>query len=181
MRLQIQEEIKASVVYLSMGAYFSRDTVNRPGFAKMFIHAASEEREHGMKLMEYLLVRGKLTKNLSGLIAIPAVEKTEWANGAAALEDALKLEAHVTRSIREVIKTCENADNFNDYHVSLSFLWNQWKKSNKSRLQLVDYLTGEFLEEQIAGQRDIAGKLSTLGKMMRQHGDLGEFLFDKNL
>lgn len=120
MRLQIQEEIKASVVYLSMGAYFSRDTVNRPGFAKMFINAASEEREHGMKLMEYLLVRGKLTKNLSGLIAIPAVEKTEWANGAAALEDALKLEAHVTRSIREVIKTCENADNFNDYHVSFN-------------------------------------------------------------
>lgn len=48
-------------------------------------------------------------------------------------------------------------------------------------LQLVDYLTGEFLEEQYKGQRDLAGKISTLGKMMQTHGALGEFLFDKKL
>jgi len=47
--------------------------------------------------------------------------------------------------------------------------------------QLVDYLTGEFLDEQYKGQRDLAGKLSTLGKMLDSHGALGEFLFDKEL
>lgn len=47
--------------------------------------------------------------------------------------------------------------------------------------QLVDYLTADFLDEQYKGQRNIAGKVSTLGKMMATHGPLGEFLFDKKL
>lgn len=51
-------------------------------------------------------------------------------------------------------------------------------------MQLVDYLTGEFLEEQYKGQRELAGKISTLKKMMNKpngNGELGEFLFDKQL
>lgn len=47
--------------------------------------------------------------------------------------------------------------------------------------QLVDYLTGVYLEEQYKGQRELAGKVSTLKKMMKNHGQLGEFLFDKQL
>lgn len=50
-----------------------------------------------------------------------------------------------------------------------------------SKLQFVDYLTGEFLDEQHKGSRDLAGKLSTLGKMMKNNGPLAEFLFDKKL
>jgi len=46
---------------------------------------------------------------------------------------------------------------------------------------LVDWLTGDFLTEQYEGQRDLAGKISNLGKMMETHGTLGEFLFDKKL
>lgn len=45
----------------------------------------------------------------------------------------------------------------------------------------MDYLTGEFLTEQYKGQRDLAGKISTLGKMIATNGVLGEFLFDKKL
>lgn len=59
-RRQIQAEINASVNYLAMAAHFSKDTVNRPGFAKFFFHSASEEREHAMKLIEYLLMRSPL-------------------------------------------------------------------------------------------------------------------------
>lgn len=47
--------------------------------------------------------------------------------------------------------------------------------------QLVDWLTGDFLTEQYEGQRDLAGKISNLGKMLEAHGALGEFLFDKKL
>lgn len=85
------------------------------------------------------------------------------------MKDALNTEADVTKSIRQVIIQCEDDHDrtdkslpFNDYH-------------------LVDYLTGVFLEEQYHGQRDLAGKLSTLGKLMTSHGELGEFLFDKKL
>ncbi|XP_057652185.1 ferritin subunit-like [Diorhabda carinulata] len=87
---------------------------------------------------------------------------TSWDSGVSALKDALKLEATVTKKIRDVIRVCEDATNYNDYH-------------------LVDYLTGDFLEEQYHGQRDIAGKVSNLEKLMASHGKLGEWLFDKKL
>lgn len=70
---QIQKEIDASMTYLAMGAHFSRDTINRPGFAKFFFESAAEEREHGHKLIEYLLMRGELDKadnELKNLIRI---------------------------------------------------------------------------------------------------------------
>ncbi|CAH0559567.1 unnamed protein product [Brassicogethes aeneus] len=166
MRGQIQEELKASMQYLAMGAYFSRDTVNRPGFAKMFFQSASEERDHAIKLISYLLMRGELTRDISHMIKKNlVVPKTEWATGVEALKDALNLEATVTKKIRDVIKTCEDpkdSSNFNDYH-------------------LVDYLTGDFLEEQYHGQKEIASKISNLDKLMDKHGALGEFLFDKKI
>jgi ferritin heavy chain len=44
-----------------------------------------------------------------------------WESGLDALKDALKLEAHVTRKIRDIIIACENPTDdgkgFNDYHV----------------------------------------------------------------
>lgn len=163
MRGQIEEELKASMQYLAMGAHFSRDTINRPGFAKMFFESASEERDHAIKLISYLLMRGELSQNISNLIKkqyMPAI--TTWDTGVAAMKDALRLEAKVTNKIRDVIKVCEGTNEYNDYH-------------------LVDYLTGDFLEEQYHGQREIAGKISQLDKMMEKHGALGEFLFDKKL
>lgn len=190
MRKQIQKEIYASTQYLAMAAYFSTDTVNRPGFAEHFFKAAKEEREHGSKLVEYLSMRGLLTDSVNDLITVPVsnrfkinsnvfdfifvcltdsfsllktVQAHKW-TGLSALEDAFKLETEVTQSIRKLIKTCEGTardSSDNDYH-------------------LVDYLTGVYLEEQLTGQRDLAGKISTLNKMMSSQGELGEFLFDKN-
>ncbi|CAH1642017.1 unnamed protein product [Spodoptera littoralis] len=136
--------------------------VNRPGFAKMFFDAASEEREHAMKLIEYLLMRGELTTDVTTLLQVRAPERKTWEGGVEALEHALLMESAVTKSIRNVIKACEDDSEFNDYH-------------------LVDYLTGDFLEEQYKGQRDIAGKASTLKKLLDRHGALGEFIFDKKL
>nr|AAM44043.1 ferritin 1 [Apriona germarii] len=162
-RNQIEEELKAAMQYMAMGAHFSKDIVNRPGFAKMFFEAASEERQHAIKLISYLLMRGELTSKVSELIRSRKLvpQKTYWDSGVEALKDALNLEASVTKKIRKVIKNCEE-DSFNDYHI-------------------VDYLTGDFLTEQYQGQRDIAGKVSTLEKLKVKHGALGEFLFDKKL
>lgn len=165
MEHQIQTEIQAAMTYLAMGAHFARDTVNRPGFSKFFFEAASEERDHAFKIIEYLLMRGQLTTNVPNLLKFPLKPPREdWSSAVSALNDALILEAKVTSNIREIIKTCETpkTSDFNDYH-------------------LVDYLTGDFLEEQYKGQRDLAGKISTLGKMMINHGPLGEFLYDKQL
>lgn len=161
-RRQIQAEIDASIQYMAMGAHFSKDTVNRIGFSEFFFKAAGEEREHATKLIEYLLMRGQLTDDVSNLINVNIPTKLSWETGVEALKDALKTEAKVTKSIRQVIEKCENDNANNDYHF-------------------VDYLTGDFLEEQYHGQRDLAGKISTLDKLMATQGPLGEFLFDKKL
>ncbi|XP_021926070.1 ferritin subunit isoform X2 [Zootermopsis nevadensis] len=166
MRAQVQEELNAALTYMAMGAHFSRDTVNRPGFAKMFFESASEEREHAIKIISYLLMRGELTSDISTLIRNPEPLHERWDTGFEALTDALNLESNVTSKIRDIITVCENPskeeDAFNDYH-------------------LVDYLSGDFLEEQYKGQKDLAHKLSILGKMLDNYGALGEFLFDKKL
>lgn len=166
MKEQIQEELTAAMTYFAMGAHFSKDTVNRPGFAKMFFESASEEREHAIKIIGYLLMRGSLTKDIGQLIRDPQPLTETWSDGLSALKDALKLEAHVTRKVRDIASVCEEpglgGQDFNDYH-------------------LVDWLTGDFLTEQYEGQRDLAGKISNLGKMMESNGALGEFLFDKKL
>jgi len=56
---------------LFQGAHFSKDTINRPGFANMFFESASEEREHAMKIISYLLMRGELTSEVRKLIQNP--------------------------------------------------------------------------------------------------------------
>jgi ferritin heavy chain len=182
---QIKKEITASLKYLSMGAHFAKDSVNRPGFSKFFFDAASEEREHAYKLIEYLSMRGRYLNQGKSIIPdidisrlvkeseklqvlgesltplVPA-EGGKTTSGLIALQNALKLETAVTKSIRKLVQSCE-AEPFNHYHF-------------------VDYLTGEFLDEQYKGQRDLAGKISTLGKMVTAQGaELADFLFDKQL
>ncbi|KAI4501000.1 hypothetical protein M0802_003803 [Mischocyttarus mexicanus] len=165
---QIKMEVQASLTYLAMGANFARDSQNRPGFSKFFFESASEEREHAIKIIEYLLMRGQLVSNINDILEFPLIKmnpmQEEWATGLDALNHALTLETSVTQSIRNIIYACENPPNerANDYH-------------------LVDYLAGEFLEEQYKGERDLAGKISTLGRMITNSGPLGEFLFDKKL
>lgn len=192
---QIKKEITASLKYLSYAAYFSQDNVNRPGFAKFFFDAASEEREHAHKLIQYLQMRGryydledsalsninigKLIKEsekatLLGLdnswMKKPSPREDGVSAGLESLRSALKMEAAVTQSIRNLIIACEaeevegkKNEVYNDYHF-------------------VDYLTGDFLTEQYKGKRDIAGKLTTLGKMIKQNGgELADYLFDKSL
>uniref|UniRef100_A0A2I3HUX8 Ferritin n=1 Tax=Nomascus leucogenys TaxID=61853 RepID=A0A2I3HUX8_NOMLE len=47
---QINLELYASYVYLSMSYYFDRDDVALKYFAKYFLHQSREEREHTEKL-----------------------------------------------------------------------------------------------------------------------------------
>lgn len=49
-------------------------------------------------------------------------EKTSWDSAVEALKDALRTEAKVTKSIRQVIEKCEDDNSNNDYHVSREFI-----------------------------------------------------------
>lgn len=182
---QIGCEIRASLEYFKFGTHFARYDINRPGFAKFFYGSASEEREHAIKLIEYLTMRGAakpfdkktdlghLLKNAASC-PIFNIAETCYANGHNAMKCALDMESAVTGAINKLISTCEASevcDNGKDCPDD--------KKTND--YHFVDYLTGEFLEEQYKGQRDIAGRVKTLEKLLHTHGNIGEFLFDKTL
>lgn len=55
---QINLELYASYVYLSMAGYFDRDDVALPGFKKYFKKSSDEERGHAQKFIQYQNMRG---------------------------------------------------------------------------------------------------------------------------
>ena len=62
-----------------MSAYFDRDNVSLPGFAKYFRDQSLEERGHAQKLMDFLNTRGGRVK-LQALVP-PESEFTEDSRG----------------------------------------------------------------------------------------------------
>merc|ERR1712180_79307 len=92
---QINMELYASYVYLSMAAYFARDDIALHGFAKRFKEASHEEREHAEKLIEYQTTRGG--KVVFREIAKPSSD--EWGTALEAVEASLQLERTVNESL----------------------------------------------------------------------------------
>lgn len=131
---QVQMEINAALVYFTMGTHFARDVVDRPGFSKFFFESASEEREHAMKIIEYLLMRGPLVtkyaqnenkiyfdiaellssqfyaNQISELQEISNEIDKDTLDGQKALKYALDLEVKVTKSIKNIIQVCEDPE-----------------------------------------------------------------------
>merc|ERR1712004_309878 len=91
---QIKKELDASHTYLAMAAYFGRDDVSYRGFAKFFMKASDEEREHAVKLVNYLNLRG-------GYPRIKGVDKpiATWDSPVVAIQEALRLEREVNSAL----------------------------------------------------------------------------------
>merc|ERR1711909_189459 len=88
---QINMELYASYVYLSMSAYFARDDVALHGFSKRFRAASHEEREHAETMIDYQTMRG-------GRVVFREVAKPpsdEWGTALEAIEATLELEKTV--------------------------------------------------------------------------------------
>merc|ERR1712054_217408 len=88
---QINMELHASYVYMSMAAYFDRDDIALPGFAKRFQANSEEERDHAMKLIKYQNMRG-------GRVVFQDVAKAktdDWISALSAVEASLELEKKV--------------------------------------------------------------------------------------
>uniref|UniRef100_A0A8I6AJZ3 Ferritin n=1 Tax=Rattus norvegicus TaxID=10116 RepID=A0A8I6AJZ3_RAT len=86
---QINLELYASYVYLSMSCYFDRDDVSLKNFAKYFLHQSHEKREHAEKLM-------KLQNQRGGRIFLQDIKKPDrddWESGLNVMECSL-LELH---------------------------------------------------------------------------------------
>merc|ERR1712117_370479 len=88
---QINMELHASYVYMSMADYFDRDDVALHGFAKRFRENSDEEREHAQKFIDYQNRRG-------GRVVFQDVAKPrtdEWGSALAAVEASFELEKKV--------------------------------------------------------------------------------------
>ncbi|BES98971.1 Ferritin-like domain [Nesidiocoris tenuis] len=196
-RKQIRMEFEAALAYFQLGAYFSQYDTNRPGFAKFFFDASTEERSHAIKVFDYLLMRGQLTtyhpdpqlhtllmgtstnKSTELSKLSEALKKKEVKGGLDALNMALKYEVAVTRSIKRMIKACENEEVLSESD-KLSLEKDEARVAPND-YHMVDWLITDLLDEQLRGQRELAGRISTLYKMKEGYGVIADFLYDKKL
>jgi len=149
---QINLELYASYVYLSMAYYFDRDDVAFPGMYKFFKKSSDEEREHAEKLMKYQNKRG-------GRIVLQPVSKPtndEWTSPLSAMSAALELEKTVNQTLLELHSVAGSQGDAN----------------------LCDFLESEYLEEQVQAIKELSGYVTQL---KRVGTGLGEYIFDKEL
>ena len=147
---QINLELYASYVYLSMAYYFDRSDVALPGLQKYFKESSDEEREHAMKFMTYQNKRG----GSINLTCIESPAKNDWLSAKDAMVEALGLEKKVNTSLLEMhaLATTHNDPNF------------------------LDFLETEYLQEQVDSIKELADHVTNL---QRVGEGLGVYVFDK--
>jgi ferritin len=110
---QINKELYSSYLYLSMAAYF--EDQNLPGFAKWMHMQEGEEREHAMKLYEFLVDRGGRV-----MLKPIAAPETEWKSPLELFKQVAAHEAVVTASIHSLY---ELALKEKDYAAQVMLHW----------------------------------------------------------
>jgi len=146
---QINKELYSSYLYLSMAAYFEDN--NLSGFAHWMRMQESEEREHAMKLYDFLLERG-------GRVILKAIDapKTEWKSTLEIAEEVAAHEAKVTASIYSLYETALKEK---DYPAQVMLQW--------------------FITEQVEEEKNAAEIVSNL-KLIEAHGT-AILMLDKQL
>jgi ferritin heavy chain len=147
---QINMELYASYVYISMSYYFDREDVALKGFAEYFKKASHEEREHAERFMKFQNQRG-------GRIVLQDVKKPnieDWVSGLNAMQAALELEKTVNQALLDLHKIA--GDN-GDAHMC-------------------DFLETHYLNEQVEGIKELADHVTNL---KRVGTGLGEYMYDK--
>merc|ERR1711994_580595 len=135
---QINMELHASYVYMSMATYFDRYDVALHGFAKRFRDNSEEEHQHAKKLIEYQNKRG-------GRVVFQNIDKPRtdnWASALSALEASLDLEKKVHESLLELHRVADSHGDAN----------------------LTDFVEGDFLKEQVEAQKEIGDLITKMKK-----------------
>ncbi|XP_032894967.1 ferritin heavy chain isoform X1 [Amblyraja radiata] len=151
---QINLELYASYVYLSMSYYFDRDDVALKNFASFFLEQSHEEREHAEKLMKLQNQRGGRTL----LQDIKKPDRDEWGSGLDAMICSLELEKSVNQSLLELHKL---ATDRNDPH-------------------LCDFLETHYLDEQVKSIKLLGDHVTNLRRLGAPENGMAEYLFDKH-
>jgi len=96
LNLQLNQELYAFYLYLSMSAYF--DSLNLNGFSSWMRFQAEEEKTHALKFYDYILQANAKVD----LQNIEAPKKT-WKSSLEVFQDTYNHEKKVTESIYEIV------------------------------------------------------------------------------
>ncbi|XP_069865245.1 ferritin heavy chain-like [Dipodomys merriami] len=151
---QINLELHASYVYLSMAHYFSRDDVALDNFSRYFRRQSGEEREHAERLMRLQTQRGGRLRLRD--IRRPALD--DWQGGLQAMRRALLLERDVNQALL-------------DLHALAA---------EKGDPHLCDFLETHYLGEQVRAIKELADHVHNLAALGAPDSGLAEYLFDKH-
>ncbi|KAG8222037.1 hypothetical protein J437_LFUL003957 [Ladona fulva] len=150
---QINMELHASHVYLTIANFYDQDDVALKGFHKYFSKMSDEEREHARKMMRYQNQRG-------GRVAISEVpvppELLLWNSPLTSMQTALDMEKKVNQSLL-------------DLHALAT-------RTNDAAF--CEFLEREFLHEQVKSIKEISDHITNI---RRVGADLGMFVFDREL
>jgi len=110
---QIGNEFSASLQYSAISAYFAAESL--PELSKKFTLQATEERDHALKLVDYVVDSG-------GLVVFPSVPapRSEFGSAEEAVRLALDSEFEVTRQINKLMDLAASESD----HAAQTFL--QW-------------------------------------------------------
>lgn len=149
---QISNEFAAAHQYTAIAAYYAQETY--PRLSAFFYAQADEEREHALKMVNYLLDRD--VKADIGGVAEP---QTDFADHVEPIKLALEQEKRVTVQISELFKIARETNDFTSEQFIHWFLEEQVEEeSSMSDLLTVAERTRSIpmlLEEYLA--RDVPG------------------------
>jgi ferritin len=134
---QIRKELFSEYYYMSMSAYC--ESIDLPGMAQFLMMQAAEERQHAMRLYNFVFNRG-------GRVILQALDQpeTEFSGFKDVFEKVLEHEKKVTKSIHDLYALALKED---DYATQVELQW--------------------FIEEQVEEEKqanDIIQQMNMIGE-----------------
>ncbi|KAM9577178.1 ferritin heavy chain-like [Trichechus inunguis] len=150
---QINLELYASYVYLSMAYHFDRNDLALKNFAAYFLRHSHKEREHAETLLKLQNERGGRIQ----LREIRSPDLDDWGSGLNAMEHAFHLEQSVNQSLLEL----------------------HWLATDNGDAQLCDFLESHFLYKQVRAIKELGYHVTNLRKLGALDAGLAEYLFEE--
>ena len=151
---QVAREFAAAHQYVAVGNYYAAETY--PRLAAFFYKQADEEREHAMKMVNYLLDRGAAPD--IGAIDSP---RQSFGDHVEPITIALEQEKKVTVRISELFEIARETRDFQSEQFMLWFLQEQVEEEASmtdllavaERTRTVPMLLEEYLARETPGER----------------------------
>lgn len=137
---QLVSEFSASAQYVAVAVYF--DTRVLPELAAFFSRQAEEEREHAMKIVNFMLETGAkpIIPGISGL-------QNEFESVAAAVQLALNQELKVTDEINNLVELAVEEHDYTSYNFLQWFVDEQVEEVDtmNALLETIRHAQGNLL------------------------------------